>query len=187
MNIKNQFTYFKHSWLNSHPSTWPFWLSNEDREEHKPFRILHIITSLDEYENGERETEKGSNRLINLVIPTLRSTLESFTREENIRNEEKDLFGLDTDNWVIDVYVILGYKCNERCHKLLKDVIVGLPYAVGMEIWDDAIPFNHGFWPEDKDQVLPMPYALARQHRFVVKDKLEYYDFFSSWDSRTYE
>merc|ERR1712151_60593 len=55
--------------------------TNEHRKEQIPFRILHIITSIDEYENGERQTKKGSNRLINLVIPTLRSTLESFTKK----------------------------------------------------------------------------------------------------------
>ena len=144
-------------------------LTNKEIQTSKPFRILHIITSLDEYENGERSTLKGSNRLINIVLPTLKSTLQSLNYEIN------------NNHWEVDVYVILGYKCNEQCHALFQSVIA--PYSVGLEIWDDAVPKNHGFWPEDKNQVLPMPYALARQHRFVVKDKLDYYDFFSSWVS----
>ena len=62
-----------------------------------------------------------------------------------------------------------------------------IPQGVGIEIWDRATPY-YG----DVDDEMPrydireLHHALARQHRFVVKDKFDYYDFFSCWVSVFY-
>jgi len=56
-------------------------------------------------------------------------------------------------------------------------------YGVGLEIWDRAIPY-YGATNILKpiDDIRELRTALARQHRFVVKDKHDDYDFFSCWE-----
>lgn len=130
----------------------------------KPFRILHIVTSMRLVDNGFRGTVEGSDRLVNVVIPCIRQFLYSIQRQE--------------PTWEVDLYLILGddtLELNRR--KLIEDM---LPAGVGLQVWEDAIPFSYDYEHPD---VRLATHALARQHRFVIKDKFEYYDFFSAWVS----
>eukprot|EP00804_Cyclotella_cryptica_P013505 CCRYP_017214-RB/>CCRYP_017214-RB protein AED:0.02 eAED:0.02 QI:665/1/1/1/0.66/0.25/4/915/330 len=86
--------------------------------------------------------------------------------------------------WHVDVYLILGYGplLPER-RRMVED---SLPEGVGLEIWEDAIPLfyanSYNKRPK-KDQSLTLAdHALSRQHRFVLRDKLKYYDFFSCFE-----
>ena len=81
----------------------------------------------------------------------------------------------------MDIYLILGYKLQPHREVLLRNAI-----PTGLEIWDDAIPYFDNLYQDrnkPRKNIHRLNHALARQHRYVIKDKLEYYDFFSSWVS----
>jgi len=134
-------------------------LEVEDKKE--KFRILHVVTSLSEFNNGHRNTIKGDDRLVNTLIPALRASVESMASEKS---------------WHVDVFLVLGFTLKPERKKLIVDA---LPDWVGLEVWDDATPLYYDRGQNAKLELDTR--ALARQHRFVFKDKLEYYDFFSAW------
>mmetsp|Transcript_16817 Transcript_16817/g.21849 ORF Transcript_16817/g.21849 Transcript_16817/m.21849 type:complete len:480 (+) Transcript_16817:86-1525(+) len=135
-------------------------LEVEDKKE--KFRILHVVTSLSEFNNGHRNTIKGDDRLVNTLIPALRASVESMASEKS---------------WHVDVFLVLGFTLEPERKKLIVDA---LPDWVGLEVWDDATPLYYDRGQNAKLELDTR--ALARQHRFVFKDKLEYYDFFSAWE-----
>jgi hypothetical protein len=132
-----------------------------------PFRVLLIITSLSEYDKGTRGTLRGYDRLQNVLLPPLLDSVNSMTSR----------------GWHVDVYLILGYTLLPERRQIIQNA---LPHNVGLEIWDDAIPlfYANSFNKRPKvDQSLTMAdHALSRQHRFVLRDKLEHYDFFSCFE-----
>ena len=132
------------------------------------FKILHIITSLQEYDDGDRGTIKRNDRLYNILIPSIKNITESITLNNN-------------NVWSIDVYLILGYRLNPKREQILKEII---PKGVGLEIWDNATPYFDTLHQErnrPKNKIRQFRHSLARQHRYVIKDKLDNYDFFSCW------
>ena len=87
--------------------------------------------------------------------------------------------------WHVDVYLICGFQKLLDSRKQM--IIDALPNGVGFDAWEDAIPyyyekkFNGNLKTEDQKIELA-PHGLARQHRFVVKDKLMDYDFFTAFE-----
>eukprot|EP00814_Leptocylindrus_danicus_P010288 CAMPEP_0116032118 /NCGR_PEP_ID=MMETSP0321-20121206/17975_1 /TAXON_ID=163516 /ORGANISM="Leptocylindrus danicus var. danicus, Strain B650" /LENGTH=420 /DNA_ID=CAMNT_0003507485 /DNA_START=183 /DNA_END=1445 /DNA_ORIENTATION=+ len=112
--------------------------------------------------DGNRWTTFGEDRLKKVLIPTLQATIESITQ--------------NTD-WHVDVYLILGFTLSDERRQLIVDA---LPDRVGLEIWNDACPLYYD--KGNNEELVVNTRALARQHRFVIKDKLEYYDLFSCWE-----
>jgi hypothetical protein len=133
-----------------------------------PFRVLLVITSLTEYDKGTRGTLHGYDRLKNVLLPPLVDSVNS----------------MHSRGWHVDVYLILGYGpfLPER-RQMVQDA---LPEGVGLEVWEDAIPLHYAntYAKRPKaDQTLTLAdHALSRQHRFVVRDKLKDYDFFSCFE-----
>lgn len=80
-------------------------------------------------------------------------------------------------NWEVDVYLICGFTLTPDRQKLVSDA---LPDGVGLEVWNDATPL--GYDRDDFTAIQPITRSLARQHRFVLKDKLYHYDFFSVFE-----
>jgi len=114
-------------------------------------------------DNGFRGTVEGSDRLVNVVIPCIKKFLYSIQRQE--------------PTWEVDLYLILGdTTLGEDRRKVIQDM---LPAGVGLQIWEDAIPFGYDYEHPD---IRLATHALARQHRFVIKDKFDQYDFFSAWE-----
>ena len=144
-------------------------IDKSSKKSNKTFKILHIITTLQEYDDGGRGTTKRNDRLQNMLIPVLKQTVESI-----IENKP---------GWQIDVYLILGYKLKPKRRKIVQDAIPN-DYGVGLEIWDRAIPY-YGAMNIDKprDDIRELRTALARQHRYVIRDKYDHYDLFSCWVS----
>lgn len=131
---------------------------------HIPFRVLFVVTSLVEYDKGTRGTSRGYDRLKHVVEPPLIDSVKSMTDK----------------GWGVDVYLILGYgPFKPERREMLQNL---LPDGVGLEVWEDAIPlfyansFNKR--PKDDQALILGDHALSRQHRFVLRDKLQYYDFF---------
>jgi len=82
--------------------------------------------------------------------------------------------------WQVDVYLILGYPSLAPHRRQL--IIDALPPNVGLEIWEDAIPLFYqnslNKRPKSDQAIIHGAHGLSRQHRYVLRDKLQYYDFF---------
>ncbi|KAL3827174.1 hypothetical protein ACHAXA_006729 [Cyclostephanos tholiformis] len=87
--------------------------------------------------------------------------------------------------WDVDVYLICGFESLAETRR--RRIVDALPHGVGLEVWTDAIPF---YYVKRHNQELKTPYqsielaphGLSRQHRFVVRDKLMEYDFFTAFE-----
>mmetsp|Transcript_2511 Transcript_2511/g.3766 ORF Transcript_2511/g.3766 Transcript_2511/m.3766 type:complete len:550 (+) Transcript_2511:20-1669(+) len=138
-------------------------------EDPSPFRVLFIVTTLSEYDKGTRGTVNGADRLKDLVLPLLVDGVESMVHR----------------GWSVDVYLICGFEeLKESRRQMIQDA---LPTGVGLEVWDDAIPYYYvkKFNQQLKrpDQTIEFaPHGLSRQHRFLVRDKLMEYDFFVAFE-----
>jgi len=134
-----------------------------------PFRVLVIVTTLAEYDKGTRGTTQGADRLKDLVLPILVDGVHSMVNR----------------GWDVDVYLICGFESlQDSRRQMIQDA---LPLGVGLEVWTDAIPFyyvkKHNQELKQSDQSIELaPHGLSRQHRFVVRDKLMEYDFFSAFE-----
>ena len=124
-------------------------------------KVLYIVTSSKEFNTGDKATQKGQDRFMEIVIPAIMESVTSMTRT----------FAQ------VDVYLILGYTLSKSRHEYLQNL---LPYNVGLQIWNDAIPYGYDYMTHTQQY----PYLtvrdklLARQHRYVIKDKLPYYNMF---------
>lgn len=137
-----------------------------EHQNEYPTRILYIVTSLAEFDNGRRSTAKGKDRLGTVLLPVLADSVQSLAA---------------VPDYQVDVYLILAYTLTEPSRlQLIRD---SLPDSVGLEIWDDACPVGYdrkGAFGTTKIQNNTR--SLARQHRYVIKDKLPYYDLILAWE-----
>eukprot|EP00547_Thalassionema_nitzschioides_P001205 CAMPEP_0194213304 /NCGR_PEP_ID=MMETSP0156-20130528/13757_1 /TAXON_ID=33649 /ORGANISM="Thalassionema nitzschioides, Strain L26-B" /LENGTH=542 /DNA_ID=CAMNT_0038941297 /DNA_START=82 /DNA_END=1706 /DNA_ORIENTATION=+ len=132
-----------------------------------PLRILYVITSLAEYNTGRRATDKGSDRLQDTLIPVMRESVLSM--------REMD--------YHVDVFIISHWSMKSERLQLVRQA---LPDEVGLDYWDDATPLGYRLedekHPEKSKVVSHITRALARQHRFVIKEKFLDYDFFVNFE-----
>jgi len=115
-------------------------------------RLLYIVTSLAEYNNGRRDTIKGQDRLADVMLPTVKTGLQSLQN--------------------VDVYFILAYTLSPTREAYIRQQL----QDVKVTIWDDACPLSYD--NKKKDQLMENTRALARQHRYVVRDYFHDYDLF---------
>ena len=125
------------------------------------WKILYIVTTLAEFDNGRRQTVEGFDRFKEIMVPVLSESVKSMMK-----------FGFD-----VDVVVISHYKMT-RSHLLRQ----ALPDTVGLQIWDDAAPLGYQLEDKERVSIINITRGLARQHRYVIKDKLQYYDFFVNFE-----
>jgi hypothetical protein len=130
----------------------------------KPLRILYTVTTLAEYDEGFRATTKGFDRLSNLLIPVVKDGVESMLEK----------------GYHVDVCIVSYYEMT-RPH-LLREA---LPDSVLVRYWDNAAPISYK--PEQREtdpnaKLWKNTLALARQHRYVVKDNLMEYDLFLNFE-----
>ena len=80
----------------------------------------------------------------------------------------------------VDVYMILAYQLSPLRYQEIRD---RLPPDVGLQVWDDACPLSYDSKKKKMEGFLvDNTRALARQHRYVVKDKIPYYDVFVTFE-----
>lgn len=136
-----------------------------------PIKILYIVTSLAEFDSGRRATTKGKDRLGRVLLPVLTDSVESIVSVT------------DTDNitplYQVDVYLILAYKLTPDRRAMIQ---ARLPPNTGLEIWDDSCPTGYDRKSDNANKLLDNTRALARNHRYVIKDKLPYYHLFLAWE-----
>lgn len=132
--------------------------------EHSGMRILYIVTSSNEFNTGDKKTKEGQDRFLEILVPALVEGVESMIPE-----------------YKVDVYLILGYTLSEDRQGALQEL---LPKGVGLQVWNEATPIGYDQkTPTTKHVFLSgKDRTLARQHRYVVKDKFPYYDFFLAYE-----
>mmetsp|Transcript_10751 Transcript_10751/g.15819 ORF Transcript_10751/g.15819 Transcript_10751/m.15819 type:complete len:498 (-) Transcript_10751:127-1620(-) len=144
-------------------------LQSESIFEKESTSILYTVTSLAEYNTKGRSTIRdNSDRLQQTIIPALAEGVKSMLS-----------FG-----YRVDVVFIAGYNLLPQRKQLIRD---SLPDQVKLEFWEDAIPLGYdaGSFTEGgdtKSRVGDRTVSLARQHRFVVKDKFLEYDLFVNFE-----
>merc|ERR1712232_1146088 len=137
---------------------------NEERYK-PPLKILYIITAIKEF-NANRKVSTNTHsddRMNSTLIPVLVNGVTSMINPPY--------------NYHVDVYLILGWKLRPERRGMIEDAI---PEGVGLEIWDDAIPL--GYDDPGKNAIIKIKRSLTRQHRFVVKDKIDHYDLFCAFE-----
>lgn len=132
--------------------------SFETSQSSTPSKILYIVTSIAEYDNGKRKTIEGRDRFVETLIPVVSESVKSML----------------TFGYQVDTYLIAHYSLSQSRFNLLRQ---SLPESVGLQVWDDACPFGYPRPSEGStDRVINITRALARQHRYVIKDKFAHYD-----------
>lgn len=127
-------------------------------------RILYIVTTLAEYNTGARATTKDQDRLAEVLTPTLVDSVQTMTSEPF--------------NYHVDVFLICAYELRPDREELIR---ANLPGGVGLQIWDNSAPLGYEA-KHSPDKVIDITRALARQHRYVIKDKFPYYDMFLAFE-----
>ena len=166
MQQEQQQYYLTHSSISSNI------LSNTNRHHYfsnnmntNATKVLYIVTTLTEYNNGKRRTIKGQDRFLYGLLPVMIDSVEKM-----VENPDHNL--------QVDVFLICAYKLKPEREDMIRQ---RLPTGVGFQYWDDALPLSYE--PQSKKEPLkPNTRALARQHRYVVRDKLEYYDMFVAFE-----
>lgn len=125
-------------------------------------KVLYIVTSsLDD--NGARDdiSTKGQDLLFDQHLAVMIDGVESMV-------------GTSSVNLEVDVFLVCGFPLtSEREERIRKH----LPNNVGFQFWDNATPLAYER-EESTGSMIEYKRALARQHRFVIRDKLDYYDLF---------
>lgn len=130
--------------------------------DNQPTSLLYIVTSSAEFNNVRRGNMKhhSKDRLMDLVVPVIKTSIMS----------------MQNAGFKVDLYMIVSYNMtDERRAAILQH----LPEEVSLEVWSDAVPIDYDVGGRKSDtlhKVQAIPRGLARQHRFVVKDKLWDYD-----------
>jgi len=140
----------------------PQFNSGSDSNDHQKHntKVLYIVTSLAEYDNGHRSTVKGRDRFKELMVPCIVDSIDNMLTHP-----------YDFD---VDLYLITAFTLKPERRSYIEDQ---LPQGVGFQVWDDACPLGYDK-REHKDLLGDVTRALARQHRYVIKDKLHNYDIF---------
>jgi hypothetical protein len=127
-------------------------------------KILYIMTTFAEHDNGRRNTQKGYDRFLHTLVPVAQEAVRSMANA-----------GL-----TVDVYLIAHYTVSSERRQQLRDA---LPASSGLEVWDDATPLGYAV-EHSVETIQPITRALARQHRYILKDKLsrEEYDLFVNFE-----
>jgi hypothetical protein len=145
-------------------------MSHKNHQNTPPItKVLYIITSLAEFNTGQRSTIKGQDRLGEVLLPILVDGVESMVTDPRYSMV-----------FQVDVVLILAYKLSSEREDMIR---YALPPTVGLEIWDDACPLGYDRRnPHGTDHLVENTRALARQHRYVIRDKLPYYDVFLAFE-----
>ena len=149
--------------------------------DHNRVRVLYMVTSLSANDTGYRATTEGYDRYGTTLVPVVSESVHSMVSAD----------------YDVAVYLIAHYEVTIQHYRLLKG---SFPPNVPLYVWSNATPY--GYEPFDNQNYLvmkpkqpgkggrripsqviePVTRALARQHRFVIKDLLTHYDLFVAFE-----
>jgi hypothetical protein len=125
----------------------------------KPFRVLYVVASMSEYQHGGKSKAGVEDRFANTFVPIVCNTVHSLVSKYPA--------------WDVDVYLIIAYNLRQERFNYLRN---RLPEGVGLQIWENAISLYYD--GSKGDRLKPNLHSMNRQHRFVLRDKLDFYDLF---------
>lgn len=129
----------------------------------KKLRLLYVVTSSADINSGKRNTIAGYDRFQKSMLPILRESLVSLTSQ-----------------YQVDFYLVTHYPMSPERHMQLQQTLSPISGA-SITVWDDACPL--GYDPDKSETLLGnITRGLARQHRFIIKDKLLDYDVFLNFE-----
>jgi hypothetical protein len=79
----------------------------------------------------------------------------------------------------VDVYLVCNFVLQPDRRKLIEKA---LPKGAGLDVWNDASPMGYDTSKQKFEKIETKIIHLARQHRFVIKDKLLDYDMFVNFE-----
>ena len=79
----------------------------------------------------------------------------------------------------VDVVLICHFTMQPERLELVRN---SLPSQVGLQVWDNASPLGYKLEDKKANYTQDITRALARQHRYVIKDKLSEYDLFACFE-----
>ena len=161
-----------------------------------PVKVLYVVTSLAEYNNGKRATIKGSDRFLHLMLPVIMDGIETMVEGKTTTTATTTTATADDGakstqiRLNVDFFLITAYELRPERQQLIRDRLRAISEkhnnVIGFDFWDNATPL--GYTTDGKRRMndpnmtrQKLRYntrALARQHRYVVRDKLEHYDMF---------
>jgi hypothetical protein len=133
-------------------------------------RLLYVVTSSSLYYHDKKTPKVEYDRLHDIFWPVVLEGVSSF--HHLVEDDPSGGAASQQQLYEVDVFLVLGYTISDQEQRLLASQ---LPPGTGLEVWNDAEPFK--VHPETLDLTRAKA-QLARQHRYVIKDKLAYYDFF---------
>jgi hypothetical protein len=155
--------------LNSIPdAAYNFQHSNKPTRK-SSLRLLYIVTSLAEYDSGRRATLRGYDRFANILMPVLQEGITSLLQ-----------YGYRVDFYLITHYGLSQERQNQL-QALIQTVSAAHGYQVNLQVWSDATPLGYSL-EQSVTRIMNVTRGLARQHRYVIKDKLLDYDLFVSFE-----
>jgi hypothetical protein len=117
---------------------------------------------MSEFDTGLRSTRKGNDRFAHTILPVAQESILSMLQ----------------GGYQVDLYLITHYNMSTERRVQLSQA---MPDGVGIQVWDDATPLGYDEFM-DRQKVVPVMRSLARQHRFVIKDKFSHYDLFVNFE-----
>lgn len=127
--------------------------------------VLYTVTSMNEFDTGRRATLKGYDRFSNTIVPIMKESAVSMEKA----------------GFEVTVQLITHYKVKD--HR--KEELLGAlqPHITGgIMIWDEATPIGYAVVEKATKRVQEITRALARQHRYVIKDRFLEHDLFVNFE-----
>ena len=97
------------------------------------------------------------------LIPVMSESVQSMLKE----------------GYSVDVFLVCHFILQPERYELVRRA---LPSSVGLEFWNSATPLGYDTGKEPFVKLENRTLHLARQHRFVIKDKLAKYDLFACFE-----
>lgn len=79
----------------------------------------------------------------------------------------------------VDVFLVCHFILRPERYELVR---AALPESVGLEYWNSATPLGYDTGKNPFTKLQNRTLHLARQHRYVIKDKLRKYDMFACFE-----
>jgi len=145
-------------WFDSNPTPYRQTVAQQQPKQNK--RLLFIVTSINEFDNGRRGTTKGYDRFSKTMLPIMKESITSMMNS----------------GFAVDSVLIVHYIVSDERRKQLSQA---LPSRI--EVWDDATPLGYAL-EHSKTEIMEVTRALSRQHRFLIKDRIVDYDMFVNFE-----
>jgi len=184
--------------------------NNHNRINANTTRVLYIVTSSSEYNidndhdhdhDHDNDHDEVQDRFLDQLLPVVIDGVESMvgaTATATATSSTFNNFNFDLD---VDVFLICAYPLKPEREEMIRN---RLPHGVGFQFWEEAAPLAYAYNNNNNNNnnnkggkntrigsdgstttttmLEEHKQALERQHRFVIRDKFDYYDVFLAFE-----